>query len=609
MSPPGDRFSRAATHTRWYSLDAGVESRSRSGSAPHRAPECDVLYEDYKFTRQYLETQYATAVQGTQEATTNYNVAVNERDTASKADQPKYDDKVASASQQLDYAKDTERAASNDLTQLKIDPALRDNAKQYEAEKAGQDPSKEWYTKHDNDAKPDQPGALHNFAMQAGVVGVMGMQALTSAPSGHAIESEMRESMLLTAKVESQFQGGSQQPGSQQQQQPAGDQKGPEAPGPGKEGTGKPAEQRAPEQHPQGSQQQQQHGDQKGPEAPGAGKEGTEKPTDPHHQGSQQQQHHEQHHEQHHDQHQGGDQKGHETPAAGKEGTDKPAEQHVPPPTEQVTAGPSEKEIKQEEKEHQKDERSEQAAENVEQLHHGLEKAEDSPEGGKTSIHSGSATFGAPGYPDPERSSAMAASLQSPQGEAHQTAPAKGGAEIPPTERPVEVQAKGEAQFGAQAHPDPERSAAAAMQSGEPKGQAHEATAQGQGQPNQSPEPKGQAQQTAAVQGHAEFGGQGQSSQSQAQPDHQPHQTEAKGEASFGAHNYPNPEREQQMATSLNPPGGGGGQGAAEHSSATYNVSNGAQPREMPPTEHSASQIANTQPPPPQQQPDPNHGH
>lgn len=272
-----------------------------------------------------------------------------------------------------------------------------------------------------------------------------------------------------------------------------------------------------------------------------------------------------------------------------------------------MTAGPSEKEIKQEGKQEEKDKRSEQAAENTEQLHHGLEKTENSPEGGKSGIHSGTATFGAPGYPDPERSSAMAASLQSPQGEAHQTAPAKGGAEMPPTERPVEVQAKGEAQFGAQAHPDPERSAAAAMQSGEPKGQAHEATAQGQGQSAQSPEPKGQVHETAAAQGHAEFSGPAQSSQSQA-PDHQVHQTEAKGDASFGSHNYPNPEREQQMATSLNSPGGGGGQGVAEHSSATYNVSNGAQPREVPPTEQSASQIANTQQPPkPPSDPDHNH--
>ena len=315
-----------------------------------------MLYEDYKFTRQYLETQYANAVQGTQEATSNYNVAVNERDTASKADQPSYDDKVSSASQQLDYAKDTERAASNDLMQLKIDPALRDNAKQYEAEKAGQDPSKEGSTRHDNDAKPEQPNPLQNFAMQAGVVGVMGMQALTSTPSGHSIQSEFQQDALLAAKVESQFQSGSQQPGSQQQQQqPASDQKGPETSGPGKDGTGKPAEQHATHQHPQGSQQQQQGGDQKGPVTNGPGKEGAEKPAghhgpEQHPQGSEQQQqhhkqhhdqsqeqhkaqHHEQHHEQHHgqhhgqhhEQHQGGDQKASETHGPGKEGTEKPS--------------------------------------------------------------------------------------------------------------------------------------------------------------------------------------------------------------------------------------------------------------------------------------------
>ena len=472
---------------------------------PHRAG-VDVLYEDYKFTRQYLEAQYATAIEQSAEAKTNYDVAVNERDTASKADQPSYDDKVASASQQLDYAKDTERAASNDLTQLKIDPALRENAQKYEAEKAGQDPSKEWYAKHDNEAKEDKPSALQNFAMQAGVAGVIATQALTSTPSAHSIQSEMQQDQLLAAKTEAQFQSGSQNQGSQQQQrQPPGDQKGPETPGPG------------------------------------------------------------------------------------KEGTDKPPEQHMPQPTEQVTAGPSEKELKQDEKEHQKDERSEQAAQNTEQLHHGLEEMEKSSDGGKTGVHPGSADFGAPGYPDPERSSAMAASLQSPQGEAHQTAPTQGGAEIPPTERPVDVQAKGEAQFAAQAHPDPERSAAAGMQSGEPKGQVHE---------------------TAATQGHAEFGGQGQSSQSQAQsqPDQQVHQTEVRGEASFGSHNYPNPEREQQMASSLNSRGAGAGAGAAEHTSATYSASNGAQPREMPPAEQSASQIANTQPPPPQQ-PDPDHSH
>jgi hypothetical protein len=287
-----------------------------------------------------------------------------------------------------------------------------------------------------------------------------------------------------------------------------------------------------------------------------------------------------------------------------------------------VSAGPSEKEIKQEQKEEEKEKRGEQAAENTEHLHHGLEEMEKTPAGGKTGIHSGSADFGAPGYPDPERSSAMAASLQSPHGETHQSGPTKGEAEFPPAERPVEVQAKGEAQFGAQAHPP-----ATEMQSGDPKGQPHETAAQGQasqpqaqsdhqahdtaaqgqgqGQSNQSQEPKGQVHETAPAQGHAEFGGQGQSNQ--AQSDHQPHQAEAHGDASFGAHNYPNPEREQQMATSLNSPGGGA-QGAAEHSSATYNVSNGAQPREMPPTEQSASQIANTQQPP-QPPSDPDHKH
>ncbi len=527
--------------------DAGLGLRW-ARSCPHRAPECHVLYADYKFTRQYLEAQYATAVQQTAEATTNYNVAVNERDTASKADQPSYDDKVASASQQLDYAKDTERAASNDLTQLKIDPALRDNAQKFEAEKAGQDSSKEWYAKHDNESKEDKPGALQNFAMQAGVAGVIATQALTSTPSAHAIQSELQQDQLLAAKTEAQFQSGSQNQGSQQQQQqPGGDQKVPETPGPGKEGASNPGEQRPPEQHaPESQQQQQQAGDQKGPETPGPGNESSEKPAE-----------------------------------------QRPPEQHMPPPTERVTAGPSEKELKQEEKQHQKDERSEQAAQNTEQLHHGLEEMEKSSEGGKTGIHPGGAEFGAPGYPDPERSAAMQASLQSPEGEAHQTAPVKGGAEFPPTERPVEIQAKGEAQFGVQAHPDPERSAGSAMQSGEPKGQVHE---------------------TAPAQGHAELGGPGQSNQSQgqSQQDQQAHQTEARGEASFGSHNYPNPEREQQMATALNSPGGGAG--AAEHSSATYSASNGAQPREMPPTEQSASQIANTQPPP-QQPSDPDHGH
>ncbi len=515
-----------------------------------------MLYQDYKFTRQYLEAQYATAVQQTGEATTNYNVVVNERDTASKADQPSYDDKVASASQQLDYAKDTERAAANDLTQLKIDPALRDNAQKYEAEKAGQDPSKEWYTKHDNEPKEDKPSALQNFAMQAGVAGVIATQALTSTPSAHAIQSELRQDQLLAAKTEAQFQSGSQNQGSQQQQQqqqqPWADQKVPETSGPGKEGASNPAEQRAPEQHPpeqhaQASQQQQPHsGDQKGPETPATGKEGAEKQAE-----------------------------------------HRPPEQQMPQPTEQVTAGPSEKELKQEEKQQQKDDRSEQAAQNTEQLHHGLEEIEKSSGGGKTDIHPGGADFGAPGYPDPERSAAMQASLQSPQGAAHQTEPAQGDAKFPPTERPVEIQAKGEAQFGAQAHPDPERSAGSGIQSGEPKGEVHE---------------------TAAVQGNAEFKGQGPSNPSQGQSpqDQQAHQTEARGEASFGSHNYPNPEREQQMAAALQSPAGGAG--AAEHSSATYSASNGAQPREMPPTEQSASQIAQTQPPP-QQPNDPDHGH
>ena len=199
-------------------------------------------------------------------------------------------------------------------------------------------------------------------------------------------------------------------------------------------------------------------------------------------------------------------------------------------------------------------------------------------------MHPGSADFGAPGYPDPERSSAMAASLQSPHGESHQTAPTQGGAEMPPTERPVEAQAKGEAQAGAQAHPDPEHSAAAVAQTSEPKGHAQEPAAQGHAPPNQAPETKGASHETAPAQGHAESAGQGQSNHKpQGQPDHQAHQTEVRGEASFGAHNYPTPEREPHTAASLSSPGGGGGQGAAEHSSATYNVSNGAQPREMPP--------------------------
>ena len=347
------------------------------------------------------------------------------------------------------------------------------------------------------------------------------------------------------------------------------------------------------------------------------------------HHGQEHQAHHQHGHEQHgHEQHQSNEH------ASGQQAQDphhaefrapdnKEPEKSVPEqptapaphPTQEVSAGPTKEEQKSEEQQKRQDENSEIAADNAEGLHHSVEeiekdKGKDKP---KDAVESepinGDASFGAPAFPDAERSADLSQKLESPEGKEQQSAPVKGDVE-PPQEVPAAQtqEIKGSAEFGNQGIPDPERSSNAAMQPQEPQGQGqgqdqaaragpaassktshlhrtmHRVRTSPQGQDhaqgeNQAP---GEVHEVSAK-GQAEFGGQ--------QTDTTVHEREAQGEADFGAHNYPNPEHETEMAGAMS------GKHGAEQTSQAYSVSGDGQPHEMPPTEHPASEMATARQP------------
>jgi len=204
-----------------------------------------------------------------------------------------------------------------------------------------------------------------------------------------------------------------------------------------------------------------------------------------------------------------------------------------------------------------------------------------------------------PSFPDAERSADFSQKLDSPEGKEQQSGPVKGDVEPPIQEQPAAQtqEIKGSAEFGNQGIPDPERSSNAAMQpqeqqvQGQGQDQPHAQDpaqshdhAQGQGpdHPQDQNQAPGQVHEVSAT-GQAEFGGQ--------QADTTVHEREVSGEASFGAHNYPNPEHETEMAGVMS------GQHGAEQTSQTYSVSSDGQPHEMPPTEHSASEMATAKQP------------